>query len=431
MEASPSEQVLEGTIERIVFQDAESQWTVARVRLDAAAPGLLPDPTGRLVTFVGNLPGAPSGTSLRATGRWVEDRRYGQQFRVETFTPLDPSTLAGIERYLGSGLVKGIGPTLAARIVGAFGLKTLQVLDESPKQLASVPGLGKARAKKLALAWAEQRGARQAMIFLQGHGLSPALASRILKRYGEGAGEVVSKNPYRLALDVAGIGFRTADRIARALGFATDSPARAEAGLLHALVELTSQGHVLYPRERLCAEAGEGLEIPPAALDAAVARLQAEGRVVVDVDRRMGECVYPVDLFNAETEAAAQLLRIARAPLAGPPIDEQLAFATVERRGLVQLAPKQREALRVALESKVAIVTGGPGVGKTTLVRGLLQIVEQQRRSAALGRAHRSRRQAALGGHWPAGADAAPAARVQPAAGDLPAQRRARRWRPT
>jgi exodeoxyribonuclease V alpha subunit len=369
------EQTLEGTIERIVYQDAESQWTVARVQLDANA---------RMVTFVGNLPGLPSGTALRAVGRWVEDRRYGQQFKVAAFTPLDPGTLAGIERYLASGLVKGIGPTLASRIVAAFGLKTLQILDETPGQLTRVPGLGKARAKKLAQAWSEQRDARQAMIFLQGHGISPAFASRILKRYGNGAAELVRKNPYRLALDVWGIGFRTADRIAQSLGFAVDSPERAEAGTLHALEELTSQGHVLYPRGKLCEEAGTGLEIPSEALDDALSRLARDDRIVLDEDPELGSVVYPTELFHAETESAKRLLQIARAPVSGPHIDEQLAFATVEESGLVRLAPQQREALRVALASKVSIVTGGPGVGKTTLVRGLLHLLEQRGRSALL-----------------------------------------------
>ncbi len=369
------EQTLEGTIERIVYQNPESQWTVARVQLDSSA---------RLVTFVGNLPGLPSGTALRAVGRWVEDRRYGQQFKVASFMPLDPGTLGGIERYLASGLVKGIGPTLAARIVAAFGLKTLQILDESPGQLTKVPGLGKARAKKLAQAWSEQRDARQAMIFLQGHGISPAFASRILKRYGNGAAELVRVNPYRLALDVWGIGFRTADRIARSLGFAIDSPERAEAGALHALADLTSQGHVLYPRMKLCEEAGAGLEIPAEALDDAISRLARDERVVLDEDPELGSVVYPTELFHAETEAAGRLLKIADAPLSGPRLhdDEQLAFATVEERGLVRLAPQQREALRVALGSKVSIVTGGPGVGKTTLVRGLLHLLEERGRSA-------------------------------------------------
>ena len=383
--------MLEGTVERIVFQDPETHWTVARVQVDGKP---LP------VTLVGNLPGVPLGAAVRATGRWVEDRRYGRQFRVESFLPIDPSTLAGIERYLASGLVKGIGPTLAGRIVQTFGLATLSTLDGDPRKLAAVPGLGKKRAAKLAEAWADQREARQAMIFLQGHGVSPSVAARILKRHGPKAAALVRENPYRLALDIAGVGFRTADRIARSLGFAADSPERAEAGASWALDQLTTQGHVMAPRSRLVEETAAALEIPPAAVDAALGRLVAGGRLIAEADDERGECLFPVELHEAESDSAT-LLRALAAGQAAPVADPQLAFAAVEQKGLVQLSSQQREALQLALEHKVAIVTGGPGVGKTTLVRGLLRLFSQHGRTALLaaptGRA--AKRLAEASGH--------------------------------
>ncbi len=372
--AAPSEAV-EGTIERIVFQNPQSHWTVARLHLDGSA---------QLVTVVGELPGVPCGTSLRASGHWIEDRRYGRQFHVASFTPLDPGTLEGLERYLGSGLVKGIGPTLAKRIVETFGLATLGALDEDPGRLAAVPGVGKRRAKRLARAWSDQRQTRQAMIFLQGHGLSPAFASRVLARYGPAAPAVVRENPYRLALEIWGIGFRIADRVAQSLGVGADHPERAAAGALHALAELTGQGHVLYPRERLAAEAGAKLEIAPEAIDAAIGRLAAVGHVALDEDPELGACVYPRELLEAERGAARRLLDLAARPVVPIVADPQLAFAAVEEAGLVRLAAAQKEALSAALTRKILIVTGGPGVGKTTLVRGLLQILERRGRVALL-----------------------------------------------
>ncbi|MHB8420122.1 MAG: SF1B family DNA helicase RecD2 [Myxococcales bacterium] len=373
--AGPLEEaVLEGTVERIVFQNAETQWTVARLQVDGET---------RPVTLVGELPGVTPGSSVRATGRWVEDRRYGRQFRMASFLPLDPSTLSGLERYLASGLVKGLGPALAGRIVKTFGLATLKTLDRDPHQLSSVPGLGKSKAKKLARAWGEQREARHALIFLQGHGVTPGIAARILKRYGPRAAELVRQNPYRLAADVAGIGFRTADRIAQSLGFAAESPERAEAGVAWALGELTLRGHVMVPRPRLIEEAARAMEVPPDGLRPAIDRLLERGQVVAEADDARGECLFPSELHAAEKLAAARLRAFARAPAARV-VDPQLAFAAVEQKGLVQLSTQQKAALALALENKVAIVTGGPGVGKTTLVRGLLRLFTQHDRRVLL-----------------------------------------------
>jgi exodeoxyribonuclease V alpha subunit len=366
--------VLEGTVERIVFQNPETHWTVARLQVDGRRD---------VVTLVGNLAGVPLGGAVRATGRWVEDRRYGPQFQMDSFLPVDPSTLAGIERYLASGLVKGIGPTLAARIVEKFGLATLATLDGDPRKLSGVPGLGKTRAAKLAKAWSEQREARHAMIFLQGHGVPPGLAARILKRLGPGAVELVRRNPYRLALEVAGIGFRTADRIALSLGFAPDAPERLEAGAAWALEQLTSQGHTMAPRARLVEETARALELSPDGIEGALDRLVQRRLLVVERDEGRGDCLFPPELQAAESEAASRLKTFAAGHVESV-ADPQLAFGAVEQKGLVQLSLQQREALRLALEHKVAIVTGGPGVGKTTLVRGLLELFAQRGREVRL-----------------------------------------------
>ncbi len=372
--ASPGES-LEGAIDRIVFQNPENGWTVARFQLDGSS---------RVVTLVGELPGVLAGTMLRVSGRFAEDPRYGTQFQVATFTPLDPGTLDGIERYLGSGLVKGIGARLARRIVETFGAGTLAVLDEEPGRIARVPGVGKRRAKRLAQAWSEQRRTRQAMIFLQGHGLSPAFATRVLQQYGVAAPALVRENPYRLALDVPGIGFRTADRIARGLGVGADAPERAAAGALQALSELSAQGHVAYPRDRFAREAGARFEIEPAAMEDAVGRLAARGDLVLEHDPELGPCVYPPKLFEAECAAARRVRELLARPVAPLLADPGIAFAAVEEAGLVRLAPLQKEALAAALGEKLLIVTGGPGVGKTTIVRGLLAVLEGHGREALL-----------------------------------------------
>jgi len=377
--APPS--AIEGTIERIVFQNAETQWTVARLRPEGsgagskagAASGTGPGRRDELLTLVGNLPGVGSGVALRATGRWVQSDKYGTQFQVTSFTPLTPATELGIERFLGGGLVKGVGPGLAERIVKAFGLKTLEIMDQDPGRLSRVPGLGKKKAKQIASAWREQRSTRDTLIFLQGHGLSPLMAARIFRRYGAQTQQTLQANPYRL-MEIPGIGFRVADRIAQGFGMALDAPQRAEAGVLFALEEMTGEGHVFCPRDRLCRSASEMLDLPYDRLEDALDCLVASGKVERERDGD-GELVYPPELRQAEIEVARRLTELLGQPLKQD--DRALSLPAVEAALGLQLGEEQKEALALAMRSKVLIVTGGPGVGKTTLVRGLLFVLER------------------------------------------------------
>jgi exodeoxyribonuclease V alpha subunit len=371
--------VVEGTLERIVFANEETAWSVVRL----AVPG-----RGE-VTAVGNLLGVQPGESLRLSGAWVTDPRYGEQFRVDGYVTLRPSTLLGIERYLGSGLVPGVGKAIAARLVEHFGASTLDVLDGEPARLTEVEGIGPVRARAFEQAWREQRRIREVMVFLQGHGVSTAYAVKIYKQYGDRAVAVVRDNPYRLAEDVFGIGFLTADRIAQSLGIPPDSPRRAEAGLLHILAEMAASGHVYAPRRRLVEEGAKLLAVEPGVAEAALAALVAARRVVAEegghlsVDGR-DDAVFLDDLHAAESGVAARLRAVLAAPARPIDIDPERAIAWFEQSQGLVLAPAQRQALRRAFSAKVLVITGGPGTGKTTIVNGVIRVLERKGRRIVL-----------------------------------------------
>src|SRR5512137_1238146 len=259
---------IEGAVARITYVSEETQYVVAR--LDVAGK---PDP----VTIVGTMLSLTPGETLRLHGRWSHHPKYGEQFRVDRYESVVPATIAGIQRYLGSGMIKGIGPVFAKRLVEAFGAETLKVIEETPARLAEIEGIGPIRQQRITTAWAEQREIREVMLFLQGHGVSPAYAVKIFKTYGQAAIATVRENPYRLARDIRGIGFKTADKIARELGVPADSPLRAAAGILHTLNELTDEGHVYVPEGELLHAAEEMLEIPAAFLPDALTGLCADG----------------------------------------------------------------------------------------------------------------------------------------------------------
>lgn len=362
---------LEGTLDHIVYTSSDTGWTVARL-----------DAQGQVTTVVGNLSGVQPGESLRLTGRWVEDRKYGRQFRIDSFLSIQPTTLLGIERYLGSGLVRGIGPVMARKLVDHFQLDTLNVIDTEANRLHEVPGLGRVRIAAIQAAWKEQRGIRDVMVFLQSHGVSATHAARIYKRYGGAALGVVRAQPYRLAREVAGIGFLSADRIAAALGMARDAPARLEAGVLHALDQAADEGHCYVPRERLVSAAAELLECESEAAAAAIERLALSADVVVEatVD---DVPVYEARMYATEVAAARGVRRLASAPRAARPrIDP--ALDEFEAVAGIQLAKEQRRAVVRALEVPVLVVTGGPGTGKTTLVRAILHGLDRRRERALL-----------------------------------------------
>jgi exodeoxyribonuclease V alpha subunit len=362
---------IEGVLERITYANEENGWSVVRLEV----PG-----RRDLVTAVGNLLGVQPGESLRLHGQWTSDRRFGEQFRVDSYVTIQPATLIGIEKYLGSGLVRGIGRIMAARMVERFGIETLEVIEFHSERLTEVDGIGPVRRDRILRAWQEQRDIKEVMLFLQSHGVSTAHAIRIYKEYGEKAIAVVKDDPYRLALDIFGIGFKTADRIAMSIGIPRDAPRRAEAGLLHVLAEYAGEGNVYAPHGRLLPSALEILEIEDAAiLEEACRSLALAGRIVIAPGKDGGDpAVYLKSLHVAETGVAAAFETLIEAPAIPIPIDVERAIEWFERDRAITLAPEQREAIRRVIAGKVVVVTGGPGTGKTTLVNGLIRILEKK-----------------------------------------------------
>ena len=367
--ADAAELTVEGTVERITFESPSTGFRVLKVRLEGAEA----DKMGARVAVVGSFPPVATGARVRVRGRRVVDKKHGEQIVADSVMEVAPTTTKGLERYLGAGVVKGVSPKTAERIVAHFGLDALKVLDEEPWKLAQVDGLGDRRATEIAKAWREQKGVREVMVFLQAHGATPALAARIFKRYGQDAANVVSREPYRLAIEVWGIGFGTADRIARALGIAKDAPERVQAGLLQAMNDAVESGHVHVGEEALTERALALLELEPK--DAplakqAIARLVMGGHLVREDDE-----LFRADLFAAEKRVAAKLAALARAePEPLERADE--AIAKFEARTKTTLAHEQRQAVLRAATSQALVVTGGPGVGKTTLVRALLALFD-------------------------------------------------------
>jgi len=359
-------ETLEGLIERITFFNPENGYTVLRLKIKGQL-----DP----VTVVGNLPELAMGESLRLHGRWANHATYGRQFLTEKCEQLLPATIEGIRRYLGSGLIKGIGPRTADKIVDTFGRETLYVIDTQPQRLREVPDIGQKRYRIITEAWQTQKAIKEVMIFLQGHGISAGLAIKVYKQYGDGAIGVVQSDPYRLARDIWGIGFKTADKIARALGLPPDAPSRLEAGLVFALSELADEGHTFAPQPELLNQASALLEIPSEALRPALNRLVANERVRRDQVAEH-EAIYLPSFLHAEGWLAMQLKRLLNTP--ARPL--QLALTRFE----ADLSPEQMAAVHMAMESKVSILTGGPGTGKTTTLRALILALEKTGRRYAL-----------------------------------------------
>ncbi len=343
---------------------------------------------GDVVTLVGNLPELTPGEHLRLQGEWIAHAEYGRQFKVERCEQTLPATVEGIRRYLGSGLIKGIGPRTADRIVETFGRETLDVIDRDPDRLREVPDIGPKRYKLIREAWDTQKHIKEVMVFLQGHGLSTGLAVKIYKRYGDDSLEVVQRDPYQLARDIWGIGFRTADKIARALGLPLDAPTRLEAGLAHILSEMADDGHVYVPEPDLLRASAELLELGPELLPAALERLEASRRVQREtLPLQTAPAVYLMPFYQAELHVADRLLTLLNTPnsylrdLAGANWEAQ--FAAIEGGGL-SLSEQQRQGVQTALTHKVCILTGGPGTGKTTTLRTLIQVLERTRHPVAL-----------------------------------------------
>ncbi|SEC43833.1 exodeoxyribonuclease V alpha subunit [Streptomyces sp. 2224.1] len=379
--------VIEGVLERITYANEENGYTVARVDTGRGA--------GDLLTVVGALLGAQPGESLRMEGRWGSHPQYGKQFTVENYTTVLPATIQGIRRYLGSGLIKGIGPRIADRIVEHFGTDTLDVIETTPARLVEVPGLGPKRTKMIGAAWEEQKAIKEVMVFLQGVGVSTSIAVRIYKKYGDASISVVRNQPYRLAADVWGIGFLTADRIARSVGIPHDSPDRVKAGLQYALSQSTDQGHCFLPEEQLIADAVKLLQVDTGLVIDCLGELAADPEGVVR-EQVPGDgdgappvtAVYLVPFHRAEISLAGRLSRLLRTDEDRMPafrdVDWDKALAWLARRTGAELAPEQQQAVRLALTRKVAVLTGGPGCGKSFTVRSVVELARAKKATVVL-----------------------------------------------
>jgi exodeoxyribonuclease V alpha subunit len=361
-------ETLSGIIERVTFHNADNGFAVLRVQA-AGRRGL--------VTVVGHLPSAVAGEYVEAEGGWTQDRDHGLQFRADRLRTTPPHTCAGIEKYLASGLVKGIGPHFARKIVEVFGERTLEVIDESPTFLKEVKGIGPRRIQRIRESWREQKAVRAIMVFLQTHGVGTARAVRIYKQYGDQAVEVVRANPYRLATDVWGIGFKHADQLAERLGIDRASPLRARAALRYVLQQLSNEGHCGFPEQGVLDRTAELTGIAPDVVREAVEHERAEGELVRETQETPGgteDWLFLKPLFLADVGVARAVHTLREGPHPLPAIDLDAAVAWVEKKMGLELAATQRDALRQAATRKVLVVTGGPGVGKTTLVRGILEV---------------------------------------------------------
>lgn len=363
---------IQAQVERISFTNEETGYCVIKARLSGRKDS---------VNIVGNFVSVCPGEMLKLEGTWEHHPQYGQQFRVLNYETIIPANKEGITKYLASGLIRGIGPVMAKRIVDRFGERTLDIIDEDPELLKEVEGIGENRLERIRKAWADQKDIRELMVFLRSHGIAAGLATRIFKHYGKASLAVVKEDPYRLAMEVSGIGFISADKIAQNLGFSPDSPKRAEAALCYVLHQGTEEGHVCLPKQVLIEKCHTLLKILPELLNEALDRL-ALSRVIKKEDLKdrfpehseYTELVYLRGYYIAEAQVAARLRYLSSRPKFHKPIDPAAAIDWLQNRLPIRLAPLQQEAVKQALTEKVLIITGGPGTGKTTLIRAILTI---------------------------------------------------------
>lgn len=366
MEPTPSNrEMLAGLVERVTYQNADNGFCVIRVKARGHRD---------LVTLVGHAATIAAGEWITATGDWVNDRTHGQQFKARFLKTSTPTSNEGIEKYLASGMIRGIGPVYAKKLLRAFGNRVFDVIEVEADRLQEVDGIGPVRAGRITAAWAEQKVVREIMVFLHSHGVGTARAVRIYKTYGADAVQVMSENPYRLARDIRGIGFKTADAIAMKLGVDRTAMIRVRAGISYALTEAMDDGHCGLPTNELGPLAEKLLEIPQDLIRTALDLELAEGTVIAD---RVGEidCIFLASLYRAERAIAERLLTLAKGELPWASIDPDKAIPWVEQRINLTLAKTQKAAVGLALASKILLITGGPGVGKTTIVNAILRIL--------------------------------------------------------
>ena len=375
-------ETLSGVVERITFHNQDNGYVVLRV----VVPGQR-DP----VTVVGTLSSVVSGEYVEATGEWTNDRNHGRQFKAAELKTTPPHTMAGITKYLGSGLIKGIGPAYAKRIVEVFGERTLEVIDRSPTFLSEVKGIGPQRLEKIRQSWQEQKGVRAIMVFMQSYGIGTARAIRIYKTYGDNAVELVKSNPYRLTTDIWGVGFKTADDLAMRLGLPADSPLRARAAVRFVLQDFNAKGNVCYPEAGVIEETMRLTSITPEIIREVIEAGRTEDEFVRETATMPGPdntepepWLYLKQMFLAELGVARAIRHLAAGEHPLPALDAVAAMDWVEKELQIALAPSQREAIQAATTEKVLVITGGPGVGKTTIVRALIEIFAAKRQRIAL-----------------------------------------------
>jgi exodeoxyribonuclease V alpha subunit len=371
MSAEPTASAtLQGVLERIIFFNEENHYTIAEFR---------PGDGAAKVTIVGALPGVQCGETLALTGQWTRHANHGDQFKIESFKSELPSTVYGIRKYLGSGLVHGVGKVYAKKIVDRFGIDTLRVISEESALLKNVPGIGPQRATAIKKAWDEQRALREVLMFLQTYGATVGQCLRLVKKYGNGAKEILQREPYRVAREIDGIGFKTADRIAVNLGFANDSPPRLDAGILFALDDLQDEGHTAIPEDDLVAHAAEMLSTTPEFVRARLkALLESHELIRFDGPDALTLFQLPV-LDRAEARVAAVVRRLLATPSVLPAIKIDAAVQWAQERAKIEFGPEQAEAVRRALASKVFVLTGGPGTGKTTILHAIVEILRAKK----------------------------------------------------
>lgn len=361
---TPAGETLVGSIDRVIFHNAENGYSVLRFEVQK---------TKESISVVGYMVDPQAGMSLSVTGEWIENPRFGRQFSMTAFEQVLPATLEGIRNYLASGLIKGVGDKMAARIVERFGSQTFDILDNNIDRLSEISGIGAKLLTSIQTSWAEHRGIRELIVFLQPHGVSTSYAVRIFRHYGQQSLAIVKENPYRLAMDIQGIGFLTADTIAQKLGFERNSALRAEAGLLYTLVRLSEEGHVYYPYDTLLSVTSSNLDIEEILIEEALQKLELEERIVMEeMDGVMG--VYLSRFHRYESGISHYLQRIIASPKAvSCPNPDALVDETL--KGLsITLAPEQEEAVRRTTSCKVMVLTGGPGTGKTTIINAILRV---------------------------------------------------------
>lgn len=368
---------LTGQIERITYANEENGYTIAKLKVQGQWD---------LITIVGNIPSPSPGEILDLKGEWVHHPKYGDQFKIHSYRTTVPATVHGIRRYLGSGMIKGLGPKMADRIVKKFGEKTLDIIEHQIQRLEKVEGIGAKRIALIQQAWKDQKKIREVMLFLQSHGVSTGYATKIYKTYHNRSIALVQQNPYRLCMDIFGIGFVIADRIAEKLGFPKNSELRAEAGIIYVLYGLADNGHIYYPYDRLVDKCKEVLEVDSLTIQTALERLFAESRIVIEdlnenlnTRKASSKAVYLKKHHVCETGIAARIAMLLQTPPAAPPIDVTKEMDRVQELFAIRLAANQLSAIKSSIDNKVTIITGGPGTGKTTIIHAILKIMRRYR----------------------------------------------------